>query len=182
MIISWLIFSLTLVVSLTLLVAPHSWAQGPPLSDVLGQSGNSNTSSSTDIVSSVENVTVTKFDILSPRQLGIELRYAGSGNAPAVKVDAFAINIDSKLVDDITNEINVLGASISDSNKSLTTNSKNSTSLMMEKLGKLTSIVSEGNGTKTVSADWKSPRNVKIKLVGNTTLYSADIVGITVRK
>lgn len=177
--ISWFVFALALFVSLALLVTPHSWAQGPPISDVLSQIGNSNASSSTDIVSLVENVTVTKFDILSPSQLGVDLRYAGTGSAPAVKVDAFAINIDSKLVDDITNEINVLNASTSDS---LIINSTNSTSLMIEKLGQLTSIVSESNGTETVGADWKSPRNVEIELVGNTTLYGADIIGIIVRK
>jgi len=179
MLISWFVFSLALFVSLGLLVTPHSWAQEPPISDVLSQLGNSNASSSTDIMSLVENVTVTKFDILSPRQLGVDLRYAGTGSAPAVKVDAFAINIDSKLVDDITNEIDVLNASTSDS---LITNSTNSTSLMIEKLGQLTSIVSESNGTETVGADWKSPRNVEIELVGNMTLYSADIIGILVRK
>ena len=72
--------------------------------------GNSNVSSSTDIVSLVESVTVTKFDILSRRQLGVELTYGGTRNAPAVKIDVSAIKINSKLADDITNEINFLNA------------------------------------------------------------------------
>jgi hypothetical protein len=181
---NWVVFSLALFVSVTSIVVPHSLAQGTAISDVQSQLGNSNASSSTDIVSLIENVTVTKFDILSPRQLGVELRYAGTGNTPAVKVDVSAINIDSKLADDITNEINILNASTidSNSNQSLTTDSTNSTSLMLDKLDQLTSSLSESNGTKTVGADWKSPRNVEIKMAGNTTLYDANIIGILVRK
>ncbi len=184
---NWVVFSLALFVSVTSIVVPHSLAQGTAISDVHSQLGNSNASSSTDIVSLVENVTVTKFDILCPRQLGVELRYAGTGNTPAVKVDVSAINIDPKLADDITNffyEINILNASTSDSNsnQSLTTDSTNSTSLMLDKLDQLTSSLSESNGTKTVGADWKSPRNVEIKMAGNTTLYDANIIGILVHK
>ncbi len=129
-----LYFPLALIVSVTSIVVPHSWAQGTAISDVQSQLGNSNASSSTDIVSLVENVTVTKFDILSPRQLGVELRYAGTGNSPVVKVDISAINIDSKLADDITNEINNLNASTGDSNsnQSLATDPTNGTSLMLD--------------------------------------------------
>jgi hypothetical protein len=181
---NWFVFSLALIVSVTSIVVPHSWAQGTAISEVQSQLGNSNASSSTDIVSLVENVTVTKFDILSPRQLGVELRYAGTGNSPAVKVDISAINIDSKLADDITNEINILNASTGDSNsnQSLATDSTNATSLMLDRLDQLTSSFSESNGTKTVGADWKSPRNVEIKMAGNTTLYGANIIGILVHK
>lgn len=181
---NWFVFSLALIVSVTSIVVSHSWAQGTAISDVQSQLGNSNASSSTDIVSLVENVTVTKFDILSPRQLGVELRYAGTGNSPAVKVDISAINIDSKLADDITNEINILNASTGDSNsnQSLAIDSTNGTSLMLDRLDQLTSSFSESNGTKTVGADWKSPRNVEIKMAGNTTLYDANIIGILVHK
>ena len=181
---NWFVFSLALFVSVTSIVVPHSSAQGTAISDVQSQLGNSNASSSTDIVSLVENVTVTKFDILSARQLGVELRYGGTGNTPAVKVDVTAINIDSKLADDITNEINILNGSTSDSNsnQSLTTESTNATSLMLDKLDQLTSSLSESNGTKIVGADWKSPRNVEIKMIGNTTLYDANIIGILVHK
>ena len=81
------VFSLALFASVTSIVVSNSFAQGTTISDVQSQLGNSNASSSTDIVSLVENVTVTKFDILSPRQLGVELKYVGTGNAPAVKID-----------------------------------------------------------------------------------------------
>ena len=181
---NWFVFSLALFASVTSIVVSHSFAQGTAISDVQSQLGNSNASSSSDIVSLVENVTVTKFDILSPRQLGVELRHSGTGNAPAVKVDVSAINIDSKLADDITNELNILNASTGDSNsnQSLTTGSTNATSLMLDRLDQLTSSFSESNGTKTVGADWKSPRNVQIKMAGNTTLYDANIIGILVHK
>ncbi len=181
---NWFVFSLALFISVTSIVVPHSSAQGTTISDVQSQLGNSNASSSTDIVSLVENVTVTKFDILSPRELGVELRYGGTGNAPAVKIDISAMTIDSNLADDITNEINLLNASTSDSNsnQSLTTDSTNVTSLMLDKLDQLTASISESNGTKIVGADWKSPRNVEIKMAGNTTLYDANIIGILVHK
>ena len=181
---NWFVFSLALFISVTSIVVPHSLAQGTTISDVQSQLRNSNASSSTDIVSLVENVTVTKFDILSPRELGVELRYGGTGNAPTVKIDISAITIDSNLADDITNEINLLNASISDSNSnhSLTTDSTNATSLMLDKLDQLTASLSESNGTKIVAADWKSPRNVEIKMAGNTTLYDANIIGILVHK
>ena len=181
---NWFVFSLALFVSVTSIVVSYSFAEGTTISDVQSQLGNSNASSSTDIVSLVENVTVTKFDILSLNQLGVELRYSGTGNAPAVKIDVSAINIDSKLADDITNELNILNASsgVSNSNQSLTTGSTNATSLMLDRLDQLTSSFSEGNGTKTVGADWKSPRNVQIKMAGNITLYEANIIGILVHK
>ena len=99
---------LALFVSVLSIVVTNVWAQDPAISDVRNQLGNSTASSSTDIVSLVESVTVTKFDILSPRQLGVELKYVGTGNAPAVKIDVSAIIINSKLADDITNEINFL--------------------------------------------------------------------------
>jgi hypothetical protein len=53
---------------------------------------------------------------------------------------------------------------------------------MLDRLDQLTSSFSESNGTKTVGADWKSPRNVEIKMAGNTTLYGANIIGILVHK
>jgi len=179
---NWFVFSLALFASVTSIVVSHSFAQGTTISDVQSQLGNSNASIST--VSLVENVTVTKFDILSPRQLGIELRHSGTGNTPAVKVDVSAINIDSKLADDITDELNILNASNSDSNsnQSLTSGSTNATSLMLDRLDQLTSSFSESNGTKTVGADWKSPRTVQVKMAGNTTLYDANIIGILVHK
>src|SRR4029078_11594989 len=105
---NWFVFSLALFASVTSIVVSYSFAEGTTISDVRNQLGNSNASSSTDIVSLVESVTVTKFDILSPRQLGVELKYVGTGNAPAVKIDVSAIKINSKLADDITNEINFL--------------------------------------------------------------------------
>ncbi len=177
-----LVFSCILFITMMPLITPPSWAQGQPVSDILDQLGNSNASSSTDIVSMVDNVSVTKFDILSLRHLGVDLRYSGTGDAPAVKVDADAIHIDSKLAEDIANEINVLNASSSDFNQALTTNSTNSTSLMDEKLDLLTSIVSESNGTITTDAGWKSPSSFVIKLTGNTTLNDANIIGIIVSK
>ncbi|MGA9928589.1 MAG: hypothetical protein WBP96_08265, partial [Nitrososphaeraceae archaeon] len=136
---NWFVFSLALFASVTSIAVSHSFAQGTTISDVQSQLGNSNASSSSDIVSLVENVTVTKFDILSPRQLSVELRHSGTGNAPAVKVDVSAINIDSKLADDITNELNILNASsgVSNSNQSLTTGSTNATSLMLDRLDQL---------------------------------------------
>jgi len=84
---NWFIFSLALFVSVLSIVVTNVWAQDPAISDVRNQLGYSNASSSTDIVSLVESVTVTKFDILSPRQLGVELKYVGTGNLPAVKID-----------------------------------------------------------------------------------------------
>ena len=112
------------------------------------------------------------------------MRYGGTGNTPTVKIDISAINIDSNIADEITNEINLLNASTSDSNsnQSPTTDSTNATSLMLDKLDQLTASLSESNGTKIVSADWKSPRNVEIEMAGNTTLYDANIIGILVHK
>ena len=152
---NWFIFSLALFVSVLSIVVTNVWAQDLAISDVRNQLGNSNASSSTDIVSLVESVTVTKFDILSPRQLGVELKYVGTGNAPAVKIDVSAIIINSKLADDITNEINFLNASTIDanSNQSHASNSTDPSSLMLDELNQLTSIISESNGTKIVGVD-----------------------------
>ena len=71
---------------------------------------------------------------------------------------------------------------VSNSNQSLTTGSTNGTSLMLDRLDQLTSSFSESNGTKTVGADWKSPKTVQVKIAGNTTLYDASIIGILVHK
>jgi len=52
---------------------------------------------------------------------------------------------------------------------------------MLDKLNQLTSIISESNGTKIVGVDWK-PRNIEVKMVGNTTLYDANFISILVSK
>jgi len=53
---------------------------------------------------------------------------------------------------------------------------------MLDELNQLTSIISESNGTKIVGVDWKSPRNIEVKMVGNTTLYDTNFISILVSK
>ena len=52
------------------------------------------------VQSAIDNVTVTKFEVISPTQVSIDLKYSGAGNTPAVTVDVGAINLRSKLVQD----------------------------------------------------------------------------------
>ena len=39
----------------------------------------------------MDNVTVTKLELISPSRVSIDLKYSGEGKAPAVKVEAGAI-------------------------------------------------------------------------------------------
>ena len=55
------------------------------------------TNSTIEIVSSVGNVTVNGFDIISPNSMDVDLIYSGSEEAPALKVDSYAISINSDL-------------------------------------------------------------------------------------
>ncbi len=126
----------------------------------------------------LDNVTVTKFEVISPSRVSIDLKYSGEGKAPAVKVAAGAINLHSKLVE----ELSKLRYSSSGFNQLLAANSTNSSTLINETLDQLGEILSESNGTKIVAADWKSPRSVSVKIAGNTTISDANTVWVTVHK
>jgi len=152
-------------------------AQSPQVLDILNQSTNSNVSSNIEVQSSVDNVTVTKLELISPSRVSIDLKYSGEGKAPAVKVEAGAINLRSELVQELLN----LEDNSSDFNQ-LLANSTNSSTLINETLDRLGEILSESNGTKIVAADWKSPRSVSVKIAGNTTISDANTVWVTVHK
>ena len=49
------------------------------------------------ILKAPDNVTVTKFEVISPTRVSVDLTYSGGGGAPAVRVDAGAINLRSDL-------------------------------------------------------------------------------------
>ena len=149
-------------------------AQSPQVLDILNQSINSNVSSNIEVQSSVDNVTVTKLEVISPSRVSIDLKYSGEGKAPAVKVEAGAINLRSKLVEELLNS--------GDFNQLLAANSTNSSTLINKTLDQLGEILSESNGTKIVAADWKSPRSVSVKIAGNTTISDANTVWVTVHK
>jgi hypothetical protein len=153
-------------------------AQSPQVLDILNQSINSNVSSNIEVQSSVDNVTVTKLEVISPSRVSIDLKYSGEGKAPAVKVEAGAINLRSELVQELLN----LEDNSSDFNQLLAANSTNSSTLINETLDRLGEILSESNGTKIVAADWKSPRSVSVKIAGNTTISDANTVWVTVHK
>ena len=73
----------------------HAYAQNPQGLDLLSAPTNSKFNTTTEIVSLVPNVTITKFEILSPESLGLDVKYSGAGKSPAVKVNSSAININS---------------------------------------------------------------------------------------
>ena len=90
---------------------------------------------------SVDNVTVTKFEVISPTRVSIDLRYSGGGEAPAVRVDAGAINLRSDLVQELLDNSSGL-------NQLLTANSTNSSTLINETIDQLGGILSVSNGNK----------------------------------
>lgn len=168
--------SFTSVISLLLLATGYYvLAQNPESSDILNQTGSFNANSTIDIVSEVENVTVTKFNILGPETIGVSLKHATTGDASAVKVLADAVNTNYNLIQETLKAISAINASTIDTNLSNTT-------LINDKLNQLTSVLSMSNGTVTVAAGWKSPTDVVIKLEGTATLDDANIIGIVVRK
>ena len=65
--------TLLLFLSPLLSLSAHTDAQTPQSSGVQNELVNSNVSSATRIVSLVDNVTVTKFSILSPHRLNVDL-------------------------------------------------------------------------------------------------------------
>lgn len=133
------------------------------------------TNSTIEIVSSVGNVTVNGFDILSPRSMDVDLIYSGPEEAPALEIDSNAISINS----DIVNQIGMINLNSTDFN---TSNSSNSTSELEEKIARLSEILSVSNGTKSLDSGWKSPTTLTIDLNGNATLSEADLIGIAVHR
>ena len=131
-----------------------------------------NITSTTGIVSFVDNVTVTKFSIISPDQLSVDLRYSAKGDAPSVKVETGVINIKSGSVSQLPEEVGKL----------LANNSTNMTSLINQKLNALGDVLSESNGTAIVDKGWKSPKSVAVKLSGEGTLDNAASITVDVRK
>lgn len=157
------------------LITMEVGAQSPQVLDILNQSINSNVTSDIEIQSSVDNVTVTKFEVISPTRVSIDLRYSGGGEAPAVRVDAGAINLRSDLVQELLDNSSGL-------NQLLTANSTNSSTLINETIDQLGGILSVSNGTNTIAADWKSPSSVSLKMAGNTTISDANTIWVTVQK
>jgi hypothetical protein len=137
------------------------------------------TNSTIEIVSSVGNVTVNGFDIISPRSVNVDLIYSGSGKAPALEVDSYSTSIDFDLAQDIVDQIGIINPNSTASNSS---NSSNSTTSLEEKIAGLNEILSVSNGTKSLKSDWKSPTSITVDLEGNATLDGADFIGITVHK
>jgi hypothetical protein len=133
------------------------------------------TNSTIEIVSSVGNVTVNGFDIISPRSMDVDLIYSGPEEAPALEIDSNAIIINS----DIVNQIGMINLNSTDFN---TSNSSNSTSSLEEKIAGLSEILSVSNGTKSLDSGWKSPATLTIDLNGNATLSEADFIGIAVHE
>ncbi len=154
-----------------------TYAQTLQISGGLNESANSNVTSTTRIVSLVDNITVTKFSILSPNKLSVDLRYSAGGVAPSVKVETGVININSKSVSQLPEEIGKLVASSSVANNSTNTTS----SLINEKLNALGDVLSESNGTAIVDKGWKSPKSVVVNLSGDRTLDNAVSISIQVR-
>lgn len=155
------------------LFALHAQGQNSTGLDVSNTTPSSKLNTTTEIVSSVPNVTLTKFEILSPNSVGIDIKYSGTGKSPAIKVESSAININSKL-EDIVNQL----GSLKDNSSGL--NLTDSAASMVEQLGQLGDILSSSNGTKSFDAGWKSPKTVIVKLTGNTTLNDAQFIGVEI--
>lgn len=155
------------LVPLIMLLAMSAGGETP--AGVLKLLSNSSANSTTEIVSSVKNVTVTRYNILSSHSVGIDLTYSGAGKAPAVKVESSAITIKSKLAEDITNQISEINP-----------NSTNFSKSIDEKLSELSGIVSVSNGTKILDPGWKSPTRITVDLKGNATLNGTEFVGVSV--
>jgi hypothetical protein len=168
--------SLSLLVPVLSLLATNTYAQTSQTSGGLNNLVNSNVTSTTRIVSFVDNVTVTKFSIISPDKLSVDLRYSAKGDAPSVKVETGVININSGSVSQLPEQVEKLLA-----NSSLANNSTNTTSLINEKLNALGDVLSESNGTAIVDKGWKSPKNVVVKLSGDGTVDNAVSVNVDVR-
>lgn len=178
------IFASTLSVLTIVFLAGHVLAQNPQNSQILNELASSNVSSAIEIISEVDNVTISKFSIIAPDTIDIDLRHDGTGDPPSVKVHAEALNIDFKLIQEAMNALNAMNltSNSNGTNQSLAGNSVNSMSIMNEELNQLTSILSQSNGTAMVDAGWQSPFNLEIKLVGNTTLNDANTIGVIVSR
>ena len=100
--------ALSLLVPVLSLLATNTHAQTLQTSGGLNNLTNSNITSTTRIVSFVDNVTVTKFSIISPDKLSVDLRYSAKGDAPSVKVETGVINIKSKSVSQLPEEVGKL--------------------------------------------------------------------------
>ncbi|MEP6577196.1 MAG: hypothetical protein ABJB85_12275 [Nitrososphaerota archaeon] len=157
--------------------AVHAYGQNPEVLDGPNAPTGSGFNSSTDIVSSVPNVTVTKFEILSPKSIGLDLKYSGTGNSPAVKVDSSVIILNPGL-EEFANQIGTLNES---SINSSIINASNSTTSLITKLDQLGDILFSSNGTESLKAGWKSPNSFTINLKGNATLNNAQFVAVLVR-
>jgi hypothetical protein len=177
-----IILSLAILPSIAGLFISNIVAQGPQGLDILSQLGASNSNSTIDIASSVKNVTVTKFSILSPQALQVDLRFNGTGGGPALKVLAKAIHLDSNLAQDVVNEITSLYQATNATNQTTSENGVNSSLVIDKELDKLSSILTQSNGTTNIDAGWKSPNNVDVKLSGNATLYNATMIAVVLHK
>jgi hypothetical protein len=172
----YLVLSL-LSLSPTLALAVPTDAQTIQSEEALNDLANSNASSAIRIISLVDNVTVTKFSILSPHSMNVDLKYSGSGSAPSVKVESSVISINSKLANQIPEDIGKLIV-----NPSVQNNSTNTTTLIDKNLDALgAKILSQANGTAIVDKGWKSPKVVGTKLAGEATLTNPVSVRVVVK-
>ena len=165
-------------ISFLLLLAAGSYnilAQSPENLGMLNQTGSFDSNSSIVIGSEVENVKVTKFNIVAPDTIGIGLKHIASGETPALNITADAISTNYNMIDEAINAINLINATTIGSNLSNTT-------LSNDEFNYLNSVLPESNGTVTVNAGWKSPTDIMIKLEGNTTLDDANSIVVIVSK
>jgi hypothetical protein len=169
-----LVISSVILVPLMMLNIMDVWGQSLEELNMLNS-----TNSTMEIVSSVGNVTVNGFDIISPRSMDVDLIYSGAEKAPALKVNSYAIGINSDLAQDIVNQIDMINPN---STNGITSNSSNSTASLEEEIAGLSEILSVSNGTKSLDSGWKSPTSITVDLKGNATLVEADFIGIAVHK
>jgi hypothetical protein len=159
-----------------------------PLSYYTNRVGGSNISSVIDIVSLVENVTVTKIDILAAKQLGIELKYSGDNPSPSIKANVSAINLDLRLIKRISDISKEPVQDLED--RELHSNMTNAAALynqelddlierlsLIEQVGKTSSL---SKGSVSINNGWKTPNKIFIDLSGNSSLFDAKLMEISI--
>ena len=184
----WFIVLIPVIALLTNIEGTHVQVQNPDLG-FIDKLAATKLRSLVEISSSVNNITVTSYSVLSPNQLGIELTYSGNGISPAVNVDVSAISMDSSLITRLSDVRKDIDQSINES-QITQPNITDAEALYNRSIDQVLDVLSliEQIGTTSQSAtarfQWtpagRHPGTTSIKLVGNTSLSNAKFIEVKV--
>jgi hypothetical protein len=150
--------------------------------------GSSNINSVIDIVSLVDNVTVTKIELFAANRLGMELKYSGDDTSPSVNVNVSAININLRLIGAISDISKESVRNLED--RKLYPNMTNATAIFNQELDELIerlSLIEQVDksysltrGSVSIEKGWKTPNKISVDLSGNMSLFDAKLTEITI--